>query len=577
MTTADTKPTNFIHEIIEEDLRTNRNGAGGQVVTRFPPEPNAYLHVGHAKSICLNFGTAAKYGGRCHLRMDDTNPVKEEQEYIDAIKADIRWLGFDWGKHEYHASDYFDQLYEWAVLLIKAGKAYVCDLTAEEVSKSRGTLTAPGRNSPYRDRTPQENLALFERMRAGEFPDGSHTLRAKIDMASPNVNLRDPVMYRILHAPHPHTGDKWCIYATYDWAHGQSDWIEGITHSICTLEFEDHRPLYDWYIEQIKAAGGGPKGINHRPRQFEFARLNITHTVLSKRRLRELVEAGIVSGYDDPRLPTLSALRRRGITPEALRALAERVGVTKMNSTTELALLEHCVREDLNKRAPRVMAVLHPLRVVIDNWPEGKVEQVEAINNPEDPSAGKRQLPFSRVLYIEADDFMENPPKKFFRLSPGSEVRLRYAYVVRCVGVTKDAAGNVAELHCTYDPQTLHQNPDRKIKGIIHWVSAEHAVPAEVRLYDTLFASANPMDVPDGTDWRTGLNPKSLEVLTDCKLEPSLAAPAAPAGLWSDGIARFQFERLGYFCVDRDSIPGRPVFNRTVTLRDTWAKMEARS
>lgn len=576
MTTAESKPTNFIHEIIEEDLRTNRNGAGGRVITRFPPEPNAYLHVGHAKSICLNFGTAAKYGGRCHLRLDDTNPVTEEQEYIEAIKADIRWLGFDWGPHEYHASDYFDQLYEWAVLLIKAGKAYVCDLSAEEVSKSRGTLTTPGRNSPYRDRTPEENLALFERMRAGEFPDGSRTLRAKIDMASPNLNLRDPVMYRILHATHPHTGDKWCIYATYDWAHGQSDWIEGITHSICTLEFEDHRPLYDWYIEQIQAAGGGPKGIPYRPRQYEFARLNLTHTVLSKRRLRELVEGGVVSGYDDPRLPTLAALRRRGVTPEALRALAERVGVTKANSTTELALLEHCVREDLNKRAPRVMAVLRPLRVVIDNWPEGKVEQVEAINNPEDPAAGKRRLPFGRVLYIETDDFMENPPKKFFRLAPGSEVRLRYAYVVKCVGVTKDAAGKVTELHCTYDPDTLHKNPDRKIKGTIHWVSAAHAVSAEVRLYDTLFRAADPMDVPEGANWQAGLNPKSLQVLADCKVEPSLAAPAAPVGLWSDNIARFQFERLGYFCVDRDSKPGRPVFNRTVTLRDTWAKIESK-
>ncbi len=553
---AKRKP-NFIRTIIEEDLRTHKYG--GRVVTRFPPEPNGYLHIGHAKSICLNFGLAQEYGGRCHLRFDDTNPTKEEEEYVEAIKEDVRWLGYDWGEHLYYASDYFDQLYEWAVQLIRAGKAYVDDLTADEIREFRGTLTEPGRESPYRNRSVEENLDLFERMRAGEFPDGSRTLRAKIDMASPNLNLRDPVMYRILHARHHRTGDKWCIYPMYDFAHGQSDSIEGITHSICTLEFEDHRPLYDWYIEQL--------GIYH-PQQIEFARLNLTYTVMSKRRLLELVREGHVRGWDDPRMPTLCGLRRRGYTPEAIREFCERIGVAKADSLVDYGLLEHCLREDLNKRCPRVMAVLRPLRVVIENYPEGQVEQLDAVNNPEDPSAGTRKVPFSRVLYIERDDFMEVPPKKFYRLAPGREVRLRYAYFIRCTDVIKDAEGNVVELRCTYDPQTRGGDaPDgRKVKATIHWVSAAHAVEAEVRLYDHLFVKPDPDEVEEGKTWKDNLNPRSLEVLTGCKLEPGLAT-VAPG-------YRCQFERLGYFCADPDTAAGRPVFNRTVTLRDTWAKIQ---
>ncbi|MEX0776758.1 MAG: glutamine--tRNA ligase/YqeY domain fusion protein [Phycisphaeraceae bacterium] len=561
---------NFIHEIVEEDLRAGRNG--GAVVTRFPPEPNGYLHIGHAKSICLNFGTAQKYGGRCHLRFDDTNPVKEEQEYIDAIKADVRWLGFEWDPHEYYASDYFSQLYEWAVLLVKGGKAYVDDQSAEQIRLSRGTLTKPGAQSPNRHRSVEENLDLFERMRKGEFPNASRVLRAKIDMASPNVNLRDPVMYRILHAEHHRTGNAWCIYPMYDWAHGQSDWIEGITHSVCTLEFEDHRPLYDWFVEQLMALGAKPKGVEYRPRQYEFARLNVTYTMMSKRKLLELVQEGHVTGWNDPRMPTISGMRRRGYTPASLRSFAERVGVTKFNSTTELALLEHSVRGDLNKSARRAMAVLNPLRVIIDNYPDGQEDLLEAVNNPEDVAAGTRQVPFSREIYIEQDDFREAPPPKYYRLYPGNEVRLRYGYLVRCVGVDKDAAGNVTAIHCTYNPATRGGNaPDgRKVKATMHWVSARHALDAPVRLYDSLFTREDPNDVPgeaDG-DWRKNLNPASLTVIT-AKVEPSLAH-AAPG-------EQYQFERLAYFCVDADSAPGKPVFNRTVTLKDTWARIEKKS
>jgi glutaminyl-tRNA synthetase len=550
--------SHFIREIILEDLRTNR--FGGRVHTRFPPEPNGYLHIGHAKSICLNFGLAAEFGGKCNLRFDDTNPCKEETEYVESIIEDVRWLGFDWEDRLFYASDYFDQLYEWAVQLIRAGKAYVCDLTAEEVRQYRGTLTEPGRESPYRNRSVEENLDLFARMRAGEFPDGARTLRAKIDMASPNLNLRDPVMYRILHAEHHRTGDKWCIYPTYDYAHGESDSIEGITHSICTLEFEDHRPLYDWYIEQL--------GIYH-PRQIEFDRLNLTYTVLSKRKLLTLVQKGYVSGWDDPRMPTLSGIRRRGYTPEAIRAFCGRIGVSKTNGTIELSLLEHAVREDLNKRAPRVMAVLRPLRLVIDNYPEDLVEEMEAVNNPEDAAMGSRRVPFSKVLYIEQDDFRENPPKQYHRLAPGREVRLRYGYLVTCTGVVKDErSGEIVEIHCVYDPATRGGNtPDgRKVKSTIHWVSAAHAMDAEVRLYDNLFTREDPGDDSEGLDFTAYLNPKSLEVLTACKLEPSLSGAAAGS--------RYQFERLGYFCVDPDSTPERLVFNRTATLRDTWAKIE---
>jgi glutaminyl-tRNA synthetase len=551
-------PSHFVRDIIREDLATNR--FDGRVHTRFPPEPNGYLHIGHAKSICMNFGLAKEFGGKCNLRFDDTNPSKEETEYVESIIEDVRWLGFDWEDRLFYASDYFDQLFEWAVQLIKAGKAYVCDLSADEMREYRGTLTEPGRESPDRNRSIEENLELFERMRAGEFPDGSRTLRAKIDMVSPNLNLRDPVMYRIVHAEHHRSGNKWCIYPMYDFTHGQSDSIEGITHSICTLEFEDHRPLYDWYIEQL--------GIYH-PRQIEFARLNLDYTVLSKRKLLTLVQKGYVSGWDDPRMPTISGIRRRGYTPEAIRNFCERIGVAKFNGIIEYSLLEHFVREDLNKTSLRAMAVLRPLKVVIDNYPEGQVEELEAINNPEDPSAGTRKVPFSRVLYIEQDDFREVPPKQYYRLSPGREVRLRYAYFVTCSGVVKDpATGQIIELHCTYDPASKGGNsPDgRKVKSTIHWVSAAHAVEAEVRLYDKLFACENPNDESDGQEWTSHLNPDSLEVIPDAKIEPGLAA--APPG------NRYQFERLGYFTVDKDSTPAKRVFNRTVQLRDTWAKIE---
>jgi len=548
----------FIRQIVQEDVRSGKHG--GLVHTRFPPEPNGYLHIGHAKSICLNFGIAAEFGGRCNLRFDDTNPVKEEAEYVQAIQEDVRWLGFDWEDRLFFASDYFEQMYRYAEELIRQGKAYVCDLSPEEIRRYRGTLTEPGQESPYRNRSVEENLDLFRRMRAGEFPDGSRTLRAKIDMASPNLNLRDPVMYRILHAPHHRTGDRWCIYPTYDWAHGLEDSIEGITHSICTLEFENHRPLYDWFLDQL--------GVHH-PQQIEFARLNLSHTVLSKRKLLELVEQRYVSGWDDPRMPTLRGLRRRGYTPEAIRSFCERIGVAKKDSLVDVALLEHCLREDLNKRAQRVMAVLRPLRLVIENYPQDRVEELEAINNPEDPSAGTRTVPFSRVLYIERDDFMESPPRKFYRLAPGREVRLRYAYFITCTGVVKDqGTGEVVELRCTYDPRTRGGDaPDgRKVKATLHWVSAAHALPAEVRLYDHLFTKADPEDVPEGADWKANLNPNSLKVVTDCRVEPSLAG-AAPG-------SRYQFERLGYFCVDPDSTPERLVFNRTVTLRDTWARIQ---
>ncbi len=558
--TSEQAPSNFIREIILDDLKTNTYG--GRVHTRFPPEPNGYLHIGHAKSINLNFGLAAEFGGKCNLRFDDTNPSKEETEYVDSIIEDARWLGGDWGDRLFYASDYFDQLYEWAVQLIKAGKAYVCDLSADEVRKQRGTLTEPGQESPYRNRSVGENLDLLARMKAGEFADGAKTLRAKIDMASPNLNLRDPIMYRIVHAEHHRTGNKWCIYPMYDYAHGQSDSIERITHSICTLEFEDHRPLYDWYIEQL--------GIYH-PQQIEFDRLNLTYTLLSKRKLLQLVQQGLVSGWDDPRMPTISGMRRRGYTPEAIRNFCRRVGVSKTNGTTELGLLEYYLREDLNKRAPRVMAVLRPLRVVIDNFPEGQIEQMEAVNNPEDPAQGSRTVPFSRVLYIEQDDFREDPPKQYFRLSPGREVRLRYGYLVTCTSVVKDANGQVAEVHCTYDPATRGGNtPDgRKVKGTIHWVSADHAVDADVRLYDHLFIKENPNEVEDGQDFTANLNPNSLEVVRGAKLEPSLRR-AVPGSL-------YQFERLGYFSVDLDSTSDKPLFNRTVALRDTWAKIEKKT
>jgi glutaminyl-tRNA synthetase len=552
------KPSHFIRDIIEEHNRTGR--FGGRVITRFPPEPNGYLHIGHAKAICIDFGLAQEYGGRCHLRFDDTNPTKEEQEYVDSIMEDVRWLGFDWGEHLYFASDYFEQLYDYAVQLIKAGKAYVDDLSAEETRELRGTLTEGGKESPHRQRSVEENLDLFARMRAGEFPDGSKTLRAKIDMASPNINLRDPVMYRIRKAEHHRTGDKWCIYPMYDWAHGQSDSIEGITHSICTLEYEDHRPLYDWYLDQL--------GIHH-PQQIEFARLNLTYTMMSKRRLLTLVEKGYVSGWDDPRMPTLAGLRRRGYTPEAIRDFCDRIGVAKSNSTVDMALLEHCLREDLNKRAPRAMAVLRPLKLVIENYPEGRIEEMEAVNNPEDPSAGTRKVPFSRELYIEQEDFREDPPKKYFRLYPGNEVRLRYAYIVKCTGVVKNKNGEIIEVRCTYDPATRSGagQEGKKVKGTIHWVSAAQAIPAEVRLYDYLFSKPNPDEVEDGQDFTVNINPNSLETLTACRLEPGLAS-AAPG-------QRYQFERQGYFCVDtKDSSDQHLVFNRTVTLRDTWAKIE---
>jgi len=553
------RPLDFIRKIVMDDLATGK--WGGKVITRFPPEPNGYLHIGHAKSICLNFGIAAEFGGRCHLRFDDTNPAKEDEEYVEAIKEDVRWLGWDWGEHLYYASDYFDKMYEFAVQLIRKGKAYVCDLSPEEVRRTRGTLTEPGIESPYRNRSVEENLELFERMRAGEFEEGSRTLRAKIDMASPNLNLRDPVLYRIIKSPpHHRTGTKWCIYPMYDYAHPISDSLEGITHSICTLEFEDHRPLYDWVLDEL--------GIHHS-QQIEFARLNLTYTVMSKRKLHELVRGGYVTGWDDPRMPTLRGLRRRGYTPESIRDFCARIGVAKTDSVVDYSLLEHCLREDLNKRAPRAMAVLRPLRVVITNYPEGKVEWLEAINNPEDPSAGTRLVPFSRVIYIEQDDFREVPPPKYYRLAPGREVRLRYAYFIRCEEVVKDAAGNVVELRCTYDPATRGGNaPDgRKVKATIHWVSESHAANAEVRLYEHLFTKEDPDDVPEGETFLANLNPNSLTVLRDCKLEPILAE-ARPG-------TTFQFERVGYFCVDSvDSRPGALVFNRAVTLKDQWAKIE---
>jgi glutaminyl-tRNA synthetase len=559
MAPAEGAPSNFIRTIVADDLETGKHH--GRVHTRFPPEPNGYLHIGHAKSICLNFGLASEFGGRCNLRFDDTNPSKEDVEYVESIREDVRWLGFDWGDREYYASDYFDHLYRFAVQIIKAGKAYVCDLNSDQMREYRGTLTDPGRNSPFRDRSIEENLNLFERMKAGEFPDGTRTLRAKIDMASPNLNLRDPVMYRILHATHHRTADRWCIYPTYDFAHGQSDSIEGITHSICTLEFEDHRPLYDWFLDQLAI---------HHPQQIEFARLNLSHTVLSKRKLLQLVQQNHVAGWDDPRMPTLAGFRRRGYTPEAIRKFCERIGVAKRNSTVDIAMLEHCLREDLNKRAPRAMAVLRSIKVVIENYPAEQVENLEAVNNPEDPSSGTRVIPFSRVVYIEQDDFREEPPKGFFRLSPGREVRLRYAYIIKCTDVVKDPeTGEIRELRCTYDPETKSGSSQskRKVKATIHWVSAEHAQEAEVRLYDPLFIKEDPEDVPEGGDWLTNVNPKSLEVLTDCRVEPILAN--AQIG------ELYQFERLGYFCVDSvDSTKGKPVFNRTVTLRDSWANLQ---
>jgi len=559
MTNEPAPAPNFIRKLIAEDLASGR--FDGRVVTRFPPEPNGYLHIGHAKSICLNFGLAAQHAGVCHLRFDDTNPTKEEVEYVESILADVRWLGFDWGPHLYYASDYFDQLYRWAVQLIEAGKAYVDDLSAEEIRAYRGTLTEPGRESPYRNRSVEENLDLFERMRSGEFPDGSRVLRARIDMASPNLNLRDPTMYRIRKVSHHRTGDRWCIYPMYDFAHGQSDSIERVTHSICTMEYEDHRALYDWFLDQL--------GIYH-PRQIEFARLNVSHTVLSKRKLLELVESGEVGGWDDPRMPTIAGLRRRGYTAEAIRDFCERIGVAKKESLVDVALLEHCLRENLNRRAPRAMAVLRPLRLVIENYPEGQVEWLPAVNNPEDPDMGTRQVPFSRVLYIEQEDFREQPPKKYFRLFPGNEVRLRYAYLVRCVGEVKDErTGEVVEVRCIYDPATRGGDAPggRRVKGTIHWVSAAHAVEAEVRLYDHLFRVPDPGGDADDGDWKAELNPTSLERLTGCRLEPSLAE-AAPGSI-------YQFERNGYFCADLgDSSPGRLVFNRAVPLRDTWAKIE---
>ena len=553
---ADDAPSDFIREIVAADLRSGKHQ---RVVTRFPPEPNGYLHIGHAKSICLNFGIAQEFGGVCHLRFDDTNPLKEDIEYVDSIQEDIRWLGFDWGDNLFYASDYFERLYGFAELLIRDGKAYVDSMSAEEIRAHRGTLTEPGRPGPYRDRPAAESLDLFRRMRAGEFPDGTHVLRARIDMASPNLNMRDPVLYRIRRASHHRTGDAWCIYPMYDFAHPLSDAIEGITHSICTLEFEDHRPLYDWLVEHCRT--------ETVPHQYEFARLNLNYTVMSKRRLLQLVTDGRVAGWDDPRMPTLSGLRRRGVPPEAIRAFAASVGVAKRNSTVDVGMLEHAIRDDLNRRSPRVMAVLRPLKVVIENWPAGRVDELDAVNNPEDPAMGTRRVPFSGELWIEHDDFREVPPPKYFRLSPGREVRLRWGYFVTCTGVVKDDRGDVVEVRCTYDPETRGGNaPDgRKVKATIHWVSAAHAVDAEVRLYDRLFA----VEEPGGEDWLAQLNPESLEVLRGCKLEASLAN-AAPGSRW-------QFERMGYFCVDpSDSRPGAPVWNRTVTLKDTWARIERR-
>jgi glutaminyl-tRNA synthetase len=547
----------FVRQIVADDCKTGK--WDGRVVTRFPPEPNGYLHIGHAKSICLNFGIAKEFNGKCHLRFDDTNPEKEEQEYVDSIKEDVKWLGWDWGENLFFASDYFQQMYDWAVELIKKGKAYVCDLTGEQIRQTRGTPTQPGKESPYRNRSVEENLDLFERMRKGEFPDGAKTLRAKIDMASPNFNLRDPVMYRIVHATHHRTGDKWCIYPMYDWAHGLEDSIERITHSICTLEFENHRPLYDWFLDQL--------GIYH-PQQIEFARLNLTYTVMSKRKLLKLVQDKLVAGWDDPRMPTISGMRRRGFSPAAIRNFCEKISVNKFNSTVDFALLQHCLREELNKSSPRVMAVLNPVKVVIDNYPQNQVEELEAINNPEDPSAGTRKIPFSREIYIERDDFMEDAPKKFFRLTPGREVRLRYAYFITCTSVVKDAAGNITEIHCTYDPATKGGDaPDgRKVKSTLHWVCAKNAITAEARMYDHLFTKENPDDVEEGKDFTDYLNPNSLTVLSNCKVEPYLKDAKA--------LSRWQFERMGYFCVDPDSQSGKLIFNRTATLRDEWAKIQ---
>jgi glutaminyl-tRNA synthetase len=551
---------NFIAAIVAEDIRTNKHD--GKVLTRFPPEPNGYLHIGHAKSICLNFGLAKDFNGLCNLRFDDTNPIKEEQEYIDSIMEDVRWLGFDWEDRLYYASDYFDKLYDFAVFLIKKGKAYVDSLTGDEIREFRGTLTEPGRESPYRERSVDENLALFEKMKAGEFANGTHVLRAKIDMGSGNLNMRDPVMYRILHASHHRTGDTWCIYPMYDFAHGQSDAIEGITHSICTLEFEDHRPLYDWFVNELE--------LDCKPQQIEFARLNLTYTIMSKRKLVQLVNEDHVTGWDDPRMPTISGFRRRGYTPESIRDFCNRIGVAKKDSMVDMALLEHCLREDLNKRAPRVMGVLRPLKVVIENYPAGQVEELAAINNPEDPAAGSRMVPFGRELYIEQEDFMEDPPKKFFRLAPGREVRLRYGFFIKCRDVVKDeATGEIIELRCTYDPETRGGNaPDgRKVKATLHWVAASQAISAVVRLYNHLFVKENPADTAEGEDFTASINPDSLETLNNCKLEPSLVS-AQPGAI-------YQFERLGYFCVDvKDTTDGQPVFNRTVTLRDTWAKLQ---
>jgi glutaminyl-tRNA synthetase len=560
MTESDRSSSDFIREAIREDNRTGR--FGGRVHTRFPPEPNGYLHIGHAKAVCLDFGVAEEFGGLYNLRFDDTNPVKEETEYVEQIKDDIRWLGYDWEDREFYASDYFEQLYEWAVELIKKGKAYVDSLSADEIREYRGTLTEPGKESPYRSRSIEENLDLFARMRAGEFDDGTHVLRAKIDMASPNINLRDPVMYRILHASHHRTGDDWCIYPMYDYAHGQSDSIEGITHSLCTVEYEDHRPLYDWFLDELEI---------YHPRQIEFAPLNLTYTVLSKRNLLRMVNEGYVNGWDDPRMPTLSGLRRRGYTSEAIRGFIDRVGVAKSLSTADIALLEHVLRQDLNMNSPRAMAVLRPLKVVIENYPEGRVDEMECINNPEDPSSASRLVPFSRELYIERDDFREDAPRKWFRLAPGREVRLRYAYFLTCVDVVKDdGTGDVIELRCTIDPATRGgSSPDgRRVKGTLHWVSAEHSLEAEIRLYDRLFVKEYPMDLGEGEVFTDFINPDSLEVLHDCRVEPGLAG-AAPG-------SRCQFERQGYFCVDPDSADGKLVFNRTVALRDTWAKIEKR-
>ena len=553
-----TTKLDFIRAIVAEDSKTNK--WDGRVVTRFPPEPNGYLHIGHAKSICLNFGIAAENkGGLCNLRFDDTNPIKEEDEYVEAIKEDVRWLGFDWADRLYFGSDYFEQMYEYAVQLIKAGKAYVCDLDPDQMREYRGTLTEAGKNCPYRNRSVDENLDLFERMRAGEFEQGSRVLRAKIDMASANMNMRDPVMYRILHAEHHRTGDKWCIYPTYDWAHGLEDSIEKITHSICTLEFENHRPLYDWFLDEL--------GVYH-PQQIEFARLNLSYTVMSKRKLQQLVQDGLVGGWDDPRMPTICGLRRRGYTPESIRNFCKRIGVNKFNSTVDIALLEHCLRVDLNKSSPRVMGVLRPLKVIIENYPQDQVEELEAVNNPEDAGAGTRKVPFSRELYIEQEDFMEEPPKKFYRLAPGREVRLRYAYFITCTNVVKDAGGQIVELHCTYDPATRGGDaPDgRKVKSTLHWVSASHALEAEARLYDNLFSKEDPDDAAEGEDFKSNVNPNSLEIVSSCRVEPSLSE-VKPG-------SRYQFERLGYFCVDPDSSEDKLVFNRTVSLRDTWAKIQ---